>query len=69
MSDRVHLAVGTGVAATGIAVEARASVLAVLLSLALALAGAHRLALIILACLTVGALAGMQLDDLPPAGR
>ena len=69
MSDRVHLAVGTGVAATGVAVEPRASVLAVLLSLALALAGAHRLALIVLVCLTIGALAGMEFDDLPPARR
>jgi hypothetical protein len=69
MSDRVHLAGGTAVAVTGVAVEPRASVLAMLLSLALALAGAHRLALVVLVCLTVGALAGLQLDDLPPAGR
>ena len=69
MSDRLHLPVGIGVAATGVAVEPRACVLAVLLSVALALAGAHRLALIVLVCLTAGALAGLQLDDLPPAVR
>lgn len=61
------LIIGGGVAAAGAVVAPRATVMAVVLSLAVAFAGARRAALVLLVMLVAGAIAGLRLDELPAA--
>ena len=67
MTLRRDVTVGAGIAASGMAIEPRATVMALVMCAALAFAGARRSALLALIALVAGGLAGLGLDDLPAA--
>jgi hypothetical protein len=67
MTLRRDVVAGAAIAAAGMLTDPRTAVTGVALGWALAFAGARRAGLLMLALITGAAVAGIRLEDLPPA--